>query len=1309
MGKNKQRKLPGMTSGAPTVYKKGRTRKQDSIYRDVYGAMEKERGNRPEPTSKAYVPVGAFLAGSLTAGVMFGALPLVYSKASEIADSLNLPFEPKTFMESLHAIAFGGFLSVVPYGIVAGVAAIAHAALKRNWQAQNANNIHTDIDMYESDSYIQQPIQLPYSYDIFPDAGAHSDVSPTAVLAHMMFSKKGVKMVEQFKRRKAAEIVEYEYDDDSTETVTFKKGSIIKNDKDEPIYEKHPLIDEAFGDRLFTASFIPKGKDGAAIRMFYDTTKLLYNPTQNVLGKSNEITVAEHINNHWEFPSYEVQRPAGAYIVDTAPNNTMVLAMTRAGKGQTIIEPTIDMWTREKNVNNMAINDPKGELYVKFYYPASMRGLDVISFNLINPSRTNIYNPLGYAIDAARQGDNQKVEELVSSIGDVFFPTEKADDPMWPNAANAAFKRSALGLIDYFQEEEREHRIKASRLKTNPAVVDQQLDEMWGRVTLYNVYQMMTELASHKSSAIDMIHIKDDDPSEEKDYLTLFFDATNELPKNALRTSTANQDNSLRAMAGSDKTIASVYGISLTAMLFFADEKISRLTSGRPSQNFDMVGLGFPRRLGVRFEPAYLKKYNLSSQRTRWTAYRNKDFTDPYLDKKGNQDKDFMHESRVDSNGWTFFFFKGIFENQKTYVKLEIFADVSGLLAHTYYFEFTKDFQKSLNGRTYVQHPVHKERIIHNGTLREMQRTETNNTHHNDGKSGKTVRYSYGSKTIRRKRLLLTAKHKGEEVYEAIPVFSQSEVHYTEKPKAIFFITPPHLMTYAKIILILINQMFNMQVDKAYLTKANQKPLYKTRYMLDEVGNLQSEGNGIPYLSTKESIGLGQEQQYTLILQTLQQLKDVYGDSVDKILQGNTGNIIYLKSTDDSMLETLEKMSGTRHEAYTDSKTVTKDVRSLINGVDGKISHTTAMKEIPTISTKDMLLIPPANAMVFGKGHPIWARNEMAMPMSYELHGNQLKDPEQEYVLETVPTTSNTDEFDVIANKPNFMSMVDKRVEQAKLAKEIRERYKEIHNLTDDGMSRIQPEVLAQELMQGINDQLLENRGGQAASVEEQEYAHDNNDDFESESMSGDVESAESVHQKPLAFGERAERVSEVNNEVLHYQQQSEKQVLAFQRKIHAGGQISKYDLRNNGNKANRGFDPHISETYREIGRQLEGNEVPSGLLLGEGGILHVTDEGELYLVTHSGREIPMILSSRAEMKAAQKAADDESNLNIRRTPELNTDDESKMMASALYEVSEEFYKLLVDLSSWDILANGRFDIQMAQAYRRHENMEDYA
>ena len=50
--------------------------------------------------------------------------------------------------------------------------------------------------------------------------------------------------------------------------------------------------------------------------------------------------------------------------------------------------------------------------------------------------------------------------------------------------------------------------------------------------------------------------------------------------------------------------------------------------------------------------------------------------------------------------------------------------------------------------------------------------------------------------------------------------------------------------------------------------------------------NLQSEGHGIDGFQTMLSIGLGQDQQFTLILQTLQQLRDVYGDSVDKVIQG---------------------------------------------------------------------------------------------------------------------------------------------------------------------------------------------------------------------------------------------------------------------------------------------------------------------------------------------------------------------------------------------------------------------------------------
>lgn len=69
-----------------------------------------------------------------------------------------------------------------------------------------------------------------------------------------------------------------------------------------------------------------------------------------------------------------------------------LLAITRAGKGQTVIEPTIDMWTRERRPNNIVVNDPKGELLQKFYVPGTYRGFQIVQFNLINAMNTDIYN-----------------------------------------------------------------------------------------------------------------------------------------------------------------------------------------------------------------------------------------------------------------------------------------------------------------------------------------------------------------------------------------------------------------------------------------------------------------------------------------------------------------------------------------------------------------------------------------------------------------------------------------------------------------------------------------------------------------------------------------------------------------------------------------------------------------------------------------------------------------------------------------------------------------------------------------------------
>lgn len=206
---------------------------------------------------------------------------------------------------------------------VAGIVyAILYNVFKKNLDAQNAQNETADINQYHNDQHIALPEEIQRDFDWFPDVGAKSGVQVSSMISHMALTNKGLKSV-QLAKRADKDIV------DSEGNVEYYKGEILRDSKGEPITSTVPIIDEKFMNELYEASGAP-----VAVRKSYDATKIEYNPdgkNRDKLGKFN--TVADLINNDWEFPLYEPQRPGGAYIVDTAPVNTMVLAITRAGKG----------------------------------------------------------------------------------------------------------------------------------------------------------------------------------------------------------------------------------------------------------------------------------------------------------------------------------------------------------------------------------------------------------------------------------------------------------------------------------------------------------------------------------------------------------------------------------------------------------------------------------------------------------------------------------------------------------------------------------------------------------------------------------------------------------------------------------------------------------------------------------------------------------------------------------------------------------------------------------------------------------------
>lgn len=206
--------------------------------------------------------------------------------------------------------------------------------------------------------------------------------------------------------------------------------------------------------------------------------------------------------------------------------------------------------------------------------------------------KTDIYNPLALAANAAREGDFTKCAAYTENIADVFFPVDGAEDPVWPNAANNAFKRAVYGMIDFYMEEEAKMREEAAN---NPdisqSLLETKIDQLWGHVTLYNCYQMFVRLSSkkvtnpvaevkalQKENAAAMVAGDTPKYSQEElqqkivsankkgtlwnnqpdiDALTLYFNATAQLPPNGIRTLTTNSHNSLLAMGGADKMIAS--------------------------------------------------------------------------------------------------------------------------------------------------------------------------------------------------------------------------------------------------------------------------------------------------------------------------------------------------------------------------------------------------------------------------------------------------------------------------------------------------------------------------------------------------------------------------------------------------------------------------------------------------------------------------------------------------------------------------------------------------------------------------------
>lgn len=387
------------------------------------------------------------------------------------------------------------------------------------------------------------------------------------------------------------------------------------------------------------------------------------------------------------------------------------------------------------------------------------------------------------------------------------------------------------------------------------------------------------------------------------------------------------------------------------------------------------------------------------------------------------------------------------------------------------------------------------------------------------------------------------------------------------------------------------------------------------------------------------------------------QLKDVYGDSVDKIIQGNVSDIIFIKSIDEDLLQTLEKLSGTTHRSYVDGKNVSRDLEKIFMKNQGMLSYSKSTVEEPVIRYNDLMLLPPKNNIVFRAGdNPIWNRGGNIMPMAYRLHRNQIKHPGHEYNLQTIPSTSTAKDFDVRRNQPDFSRMLEKRIRQALSVKNIVESYKQYHNYTDYDIEKLDPDDYSTAIMELIS---IESDGG--------------NVDISGESV---YDMEEDMREYEENKGKRLMDESEINKDQLDIISKLEKEYAEETNKIYANGLVSRGDVYNRKtNVANHQLDSALANAYHNCKFKMQKDK--NYFTSDENGNLKGLD-GTLYIKRNSQEDID-------KMNALMKDADSR----VYGSEDIRHDE---IAVEGLYTITDAFCKFLVSLDSWQDICNGDFE-----------------
>lgn len=149
-------------------------------------------------------------------------------------------------------------------------------------------------------------------------------------------------------------------------------------------------------------------------------------------------------------PGVVISRYKNKIFIDDSPAHDLVVGISRSGKGELWLFPTIDTISRAENKPSMLFNDPKLELASASYDTLTKRGYDVEILNLITTERGLKFNPLQLVIDEWVSGKETDAITVLESVANMLFQSNNkiSNEEFWIEASISLFNAVTLNLID---------------------------------------------------------------------------------------------------------------------------------------------------------------------------------------------------------------------------------------------------------------------------------------------------------------------------------------------------------------------------------------------------------------------------------------------------------------------------------------------------------------------------------------------------------------------------------------------------------------------------------------------------------------------------------------------------------------------------------------------------------------------------------------------------------------------------------------------------------------------------------------------